>query len=390
MTTQKKYALVLSGGGFKGAYQLGAIRYIRESWNQIFSNTTPMQFDIVAGVSVGALNGAMIASKQYAELDNLWNDVKQNGSKEIYESGYIDNTGKIKLSFRQLKQSLLPNFKVNAGLITKGVWNSFRSIFSSKVPGLVDTLLDAAEKEFEENFPKFKALANNKPLEKKLQQYIDLRNIPEATLYMCGLVSINDGLYYSLNNRNFNSNSDFIQAILASSAMPIIWEPVATIDTIPFGEINNAVDGGIRNISPLGDVVNSINADLEDVDYEVIIINCNSGNITPLDRQWNIGDIALRTLSEITLAEVFNNDIEEFLKINAFVTQAAEGNISLRYKNKKLRRFSYTLIQPQADELGDILDSTKDMLEKREQFGYEDAKKAFAPLYFAGSNTPRP
>lgn len=374
---RKKYALVLSGGGFKGAYQLGAMRYIKDSWSQISGSDIPMQFDIVAGVSVGALNGAMIASKQYTELDNLWDLVKKNGGKEIYESGYIDNSGKIKLSFGQLKQSLLPKFKVNAGLITKGLWNSVRGIFSNKVPGLVETLLEAAEKEFEENFPRFKSLANNKPLEKKLTAYIDLKNIPAETLYICGLVSINDGLYYSLNNRIFDRNVDFIQAILASSAMPILWAPVPAINTQPFGRIENAVDGGIRNISPLGDVVSYINSDPDDVEYEVIIINCNSGYINPLHKEWNIADVALRTLTDITLAEVFNNDIEEFLKINALVNQAAEGNVSLHYKNKSLKKFDYTLIQPLTDELGDTLDSTSAILTKREELGYEDAKRAF-------------
>jgi len=377
MAKQKKYALVLSGGGFKGAYQLGAIRFIKDSWSQISGNDTPMHFDIVAGVSVGALNGAMVASKQYDELDQLWDLVRKNGGKEIYESGYIDNTGKIKLSFSQLRQSLLPKFKVNAGLITKGLWNSFRALFSNKVPGLVDTLLEAAEKEFEENFPKFKALGNNKPLEKKLTSYIDLKNIPSETLYICGLVSINDGLYYSLNNRIFDHNTDFIQAILASSAMPIIWEPVPVINTKPFGRIFNAVDGGIRNISPLGDVVSYVNSDPDDAEYEVIIINCNSGYITPLDKQWNVADVALRTLTDITLTEVFNNDIEEFLKINALVSQAAQGNVSLHYKNKTLKKFDYTLIQPQTDELGDTLDSTSELLLRREELGYEDAKRAF-------------
>jgi hypothetical protein len=27
-----KYALVLSGGGFKGAFQLGALNYMKEHW----------------------------------------------------------------------------------------------------------------------------------------------------------------------------------------------------------------------------------------------------------------------------------------------------------------------------------------------------------------------
>ncbi|NUM42443.1 MAG: hypothetical protein HUU45_12520 [Leptospiraceae bacterium] len=32
----KKYALVLSGGGFKGAFQVGALRFLKKNWNGYF------------------------------------------------------------------------------------------------------------------------------------------------------------------------------------------------------------------------------------------------------------------------------------------------------------------------------------------------------------------
>lgn len=44
-----KNALVLSGGGFKGAFQLGAIKELLEKG---------IEFSAVSGVSVGALNAS--------------------------------------------------------------------------------------------------------------------------------------------------------------------------------------------------------------------------------------------------------------------------------------------------------------------------------------------
>ena len=44
------YGLVLEGGGGKGAYHIGAVRALLEMG---------IEFGAVAGVSVGALNGAM-------------------------------------------------------------------------------------------------------------------------------------------------------------------------------------------------------------------------------------------------------------------------------------------------------------------------------------------
>ena len=46
------YGLVLAGGGGKGAYQMGAWKALREM------NIT---FDAIAGVSIGSINGALIA-----------------------------------------------------------------------------------------------------------------------------------------------------------------------------------------------------------------------------------------------------------------------------------------------------------------------------------------
>lgn len=66
-----KTALVLSGGGAKGSYQLGAILYlIRE-----YYKCNP--FDIVTGTSIGAINGAMVAQDSIDELEELWLSMKK-------------------------------------------------------------------------------------------------------------------------------------------------------------------------------------------------------------------------------------------------------------------------------------------------------------------------
>lgn len=47
-------ALVLSGGGGRGAYHVGVLRFLEEhEWYP----------DVVAGTSIGAVNGAAIASE---------------------------------------------------------------------------------------------------------------------------------------------------------------------------------------------------------------------------------------------------------------------------------------------------------------------------------------
>lgn len=66
---QRQTALVLSGGGGRGAYHIGAYRALVEAgW--IEDGRGP---DIIVGTSIGAVNGAAIASgRTVAELEALW------------------------------------------------------------------------------------------------------------------------------------------------------------------------------------------------------------------------------------------------------------------------------------------------------------------------------
>ena len=68
MLTTGKKALVLSGGGGRGAYHVGVLEFLEEhDW----------QPDIVVGTSIGAVNGAAIASGHNAHsLKSLWKRLK--------------------------------------------------------------------------------------------------------------------------------------------------------------------------------------------------------------------------------------------------------------------------------------------------------------------------
>lgn len=56
-------ALVLAGGGSKGAYEMGVWKALRR---------LHMKFDIVTGTSIGALNGALIVQNTYHRGMHLW------------------------------------------------------------------------------------------------------------------------------------------------------------------------------------------------------------------------------------------------------------------------------------------------------------------------------
>lgn len=64
-----KKALVLSGGGTRGAYENGAIRALRELKQD--------DWDIVTGTSIGALNGTLVVQKDYEAMDDMWRNLTQ-------------------------------------------------------------------------------------------------------------------------------------------------------------------------------------------------------------------------------------------------------------------------------------------------------------------------
>lgn len=57
-------AIVLSGGGAKGAYEIGVWKALRK---------LHISYDIVTGTSVGALNGALMIQNTYFKAYRLWN-----------------------------------------------------------------------------------------------------------------------------------------------------------------------------------------------------------------------------------------------------------------------------------------------------------------------------
>ncbi|MFW5966365.1 MAG: patatin-like phospholipase family protein, partial [Persicimonas sp.] len=53
-------AIVLSGGGARGAYEAGVLRYILEEIPDDLGR--PVRFDVISGTSVGAINAGWLAA----------------------------------------------------------------------------------------------------------------------------------------------------------------------------------------------------------------------------------------------------------------------------------------------------------------------------------------
>jgi len=74
----EKIGVVLSGGGAKGAGQLGMMKYVYEKG---------IRPEFIAGISVGSLNATMWAQEENLELlEKLWRGIK--GNSDIYRKNW--------------------------------------------------------------------------------------------------------------------------------------------------------------------------------------------------------------------------------------------------------------------------------------------------------------
>ncbi len=290
----KKNALILSGGGAKGAFQAAAEKYAREEKGY--------SWDIIAGVSVGALNGTMLAMEKYQRLWQVWNSISDD---QVYTGGF-------------------------------NLWSVIKLAFGAK------------------------SFYGNKPLWEMLQAELDPKLI-KADLRV-GSVSLVTGEYVDFSK----SESELAKAVLASTVMPVIWTPV---------DISSAylsmVDGGVRNITPIGDVLDT------DPD-EVVIINCGPQAQNVLDHEpGNVVEIGLRTL-DIVLNEIFRTDMESFVRINGLVKEAESHGVTLHNpKNgKPLKYFEYKIVEPAA-ALDDTLDFSQPSIQRSIKAGWDRAKEVF-------------
>ncbi|NMO21123.1 patatin [Pyxidicoccus fallax] len=287
--TDRPATLVLSGGGAKGAFQVGAERVLREvhgfRWERIF------------GVSVGALNATLMAQHAFKELNDLWLNVKES---DVYR--------KVPWAVVALRVGL------------------FRKL------GLYD----------------------NTPLRDTIMTHAAGRRfvVPAHV----GRVSLVSGEYELVHN----DAKDFLDAVWQSATMPVIWEAIGR---------TAIVDGGIRNVTPLGDA-------LEFDPTEIVVLSCSESKIDPAKPPANILDVAKRSLVDITINEILLNDVDFFIRINDLVRQADEAGLTLRRPDGVPYRYCrITVIEPRM-YMGDTLDFSPQLIRLRMQHGEEMARVA--------------
>ncbi|NER99400.1 MAG: patatin-like phospholipase family protein [Symploca sp. SIO1B1] len=219
---------VLVGGGAKGAYQAGALKYIAEE--------TTIEPHIIAGTSIGALNGAVLAAnltfdQGVRRLNELWDRL---GDELILRP----NTSTVLKTLSNAAQTTVPTFEK---------WS-------------LDLLVQL------QLLPKHTAIFDPEPIERLLREAVNLTNLRQGKeLWVTVIPSLKiPGIDYDLLMslvdlirarigtkaqwlcaQNFQDDETLYNLLLASAAIPLAF---------PQREINGQfyVDGALGDNIPLG------------------------------------------------------------------------------------------------------------------------------------------
>lgn len=212
MNPTMKTGLALSGGGAIGAYEVGVVKALAESGTQI---------DAVSGASIGALNGAILASspnltQAATRMAEIWAHLGSGNVLTANKSAYLS----LLLQFG-LSMGLTPVISKAGSLIGKilahaGVLNG--------VPGMGSEplLSDQPLVDLMDRYLDIDALASGLPLYVSLYPTQGgLQDIINCVAAEFGIGTTQDSHFYPVQNLPAHQQKE---ALLASAALPLLFK----------------------------------------------------------------------------------------------------------------------------------------------------------------------
>jgi NTE family protein len=303
-TDVRTVGLALSGGGARGDFQVGALKYLYEE-----AGVTPQ---VIAGVSVGAVNGAMLAHGPHLleRLEGIWRGLASNNS--FYVKAEILHELERLLggeSSLAAVERALRDFASRS--ITAGGAVGVATLFLGPLGFLLGTagaaldLLPAIQQlqRVVEQFGRTRGIYDLGPTRALVMEHLDRGALTASGIELrMGVVGLESGgLRFVDQHGRFADNGegpvDLVDAIIASSAMPLAFSPVVLGN-------GTYVDGGVREVCPVRAVVEA-GAD------HVWAIACSALGVPPDGSFASRGllDIAFRA-NDIAVDEVFRSDID--------------------------------------------------------------------------------
>jgi NTE family protein len=242
-----KRALVLSGGGARGAYHVGVLEaLVAHGW--MADGKGP---DIIAGTSIGAINAAAIASgRTIAELKRRWLGMHTEDVHQLSP----DLPPLARPLARLLLRSILtsedhaphePLPEENMSLTLGGFRDRVSALFTAQP---------------------FRSLLDTAPWRHTLASWMDFERInsPDAPALLLTATDVQTGALRTFCNRTIDGRPHDVIAmehLLASSSIPMVY---------PWTEIDGAKywDGAVLSNTPLGPIIDLAGDD----DLEILVV----------------------------------------------------------------------------------------------------------------------
>ena len=218
----REYGLVLSGGGAKGAFEIGVWRWLQRTG-------LDKKITGISGTSVGALNSILFSCTSLEEAERIWRSVRQEDLTRVNK----ETLKRVAEIFLQALTGAAIG-SISAPLLMQDMMPMTGESFftQEKLSEIVDEVLKS-------RFPRdrvvFSCLA---------RQSLQQQKEPPAEN---ALQALHNADYYCLNNRNVKEIS---KIVLASSALPLVYDPVR----IHHFEYR---DGGCRDNTPCTPLIRS-------------------------------------------------------------------------------------------------------------------------------------
>ena len=252
MMQRKSWGLVLSGGGGKGAYQIGVIKALKEvgllEW-----------ITAVSGSSIGAFNAILLSQDNLLLMEQIWSQIKPEHVLDFGSQG----------------ESLLANLEDK--------YKALRSFF--KNTSFTEYLEAARQEGICSRDAVVEIVKNNVDLNKirmgKRKIYVTITNMEE---------SVPVAEYALLNDK---TEDEMINLLLASSALPVVYDAV---------EINGIKyrDGGIADNVPKKPLIESGVENIIVVRLkpgETVIKEEDTGHIIEISPSHDLGDFFSGTIN---------------------------------------------------------------------------------------------
>jgi len=283
-----KTALVMPGGGARGAFQVGVLKALAER----LPRKRPNPFAVISGTSAGAVNSVVLASRArnfrsaVAELEQVWGHFRCH---DVYKT---DHLTMLKSSLHWLSSLILGGFLV----------------------GTPRSLLD--------NSP-LRALLNRNVHFPRIQDAIAAGHLDAVAVTAAGYASARSTSFFQASDEHQNWERTRrlgkreqlnLNHLMASIAVPMIFPPVR-IGNEYFG------DGAMRQATPLSPAVH-LGADR----ILVIGIRDETGDKVPVEQPEapTIAQIAGYMLDTLFMDGLYS-DLERITRINLLIDSIPEA-----------------------------------------------------------------